>query len=59
MQNKSTAPTLAGEWRRGGAHALTITFVLSFVCLATPTWSDYKAGEDAYNRGDYATALRE
>jgi TPR repeat protein len=38
---------------------LTIAFVLSFVCLATPTWSDYKAGEDAYNRGDYATALRE
>jgi TPR repeat protein len=38
---------------------LTIAFVLSFACLATPTWSDYKAGEDAYNRGDYATALRE
>jgi TPR repeat protein len=38
---------------------LTIAFVLSFVCLATPTWSDYKAGEDAYNRGDFATALRE
>jgi hypothetical protein len=37
----------------------TIPLVLSFVFLATPTWSDYKAGEDAYNRGDFATALRE
>ena len=27
--------------------------------LATPAWSDYKAGKDAYDRGDYATALRE
>ena len=38
---------------------LTIAFVLSFVCPATPAWPDYKAGEDAYNRGDFATALRE
>ncbi len=37
----------------------TIALVLSFVCLAAPTWADYKAGEDAYNGGDYATALRE
>ena len=37
----------------------TIAFVLSFVCLATPAWSDYKAGKAAYDRGDYATALRE
>ena len=36
-----------------------IAVVLSFVCLAVPAWADYKAGEDAYNRGDYATALRE
>jgi len=36
-----------------------IAFVLSFVCLATPAWSDYEAGEGAYQRGDYATALRE
>ena len=36
-----------------------IPLVLSVVFLATPTWSDYKAGEDAYNRGDFATALRE
>lgn len=36
-----------------------IAFVLVVVCLATPAWSDYKAGEDAYHRGDYATAVRE
>jgi hypothetical protein len=33
--------------------------VLSTVCLATPAWADFKAGEKAYDRGDYATALRE
>jgi hypothetical protein len=38
---------------------LSIAFVLSFVCLTTPTWSDYKAGEGAYQRGDHATALRD
>ena len=36
-----------------------IAVVLSIVCLAVPTWADYQAGEDAYNRGDFATALRE
>ena len=36
-----------------------IALVLSIVCLAAPAWADFKAGEDAYHRGDYATALRE
>ena len=27
--------------------------------LATPAWADFKAGLDAYNRGDYETALAE
>ena len=36
-----------------------ITLVLSIVCLATPAWADLQAGIDAYNRGDYATALHE
>ena len=36
-----------------------IAVVLLVVCLATPAWSDYKAGEDAYHRGDYPTAVRE
>jgi TPR repeat protein len=36
-----------------------IALVLSLVCLVVPAWADYQAGMDAYNRGDYATALRE
>ena len=36
-----------------------IILVLSIVCLAAPTWADLHVGNDAYNRGDYATALRE
>ena len=37
----------------------TITFVLSIMCLAVPAWADFVVGLDAYNRGDYATTLRE
>ena len=37
----------------------TIALVLSIVCLAAPAWADFKAGEKAHHRGDYATALRE
>jgi TPR repeat protein len=33
--------------------------VLSLVCLVVPAWADFQAGMDAYNRGDYATSLRE
>ncbi len=33
--------------------------VLSLVCLTTPAWADFKAGEKAYQRNAYATALRE
>ncbi len=37
-----------------------IALVLSsIVCLAVPAWADFQAGLDAYNRHDYATALRE
>ena len=36
--------------------ALAIVFVLGF---APPAWADFEAGVAAYNRGDYATALRE
>jgi TPR repeat protein len=36
-----------------------IAVVLSIVFLAAPAWADYQAGMEAYNRGDYATALRE
>jgi TPR repeat protein len=36
-----------------------IALVLSIVCLAAPAWADFKAGENAHHRGDYATAMRE
>ena len=38
---------------------IPVALVLSIVCLAAPAWADFKAGENAYHRGDYATALRE
>ena len=36
-----------------------IALVLSIICLAVPVWADFQAGKDAYDRGDYATALNE
>jgi uncharacterized protein len=36
-----------------------VALVLPIVCLAAPAWADFNAGEKAYHRGDYATALRE
>jgi hypothetical protein len=45
------------------SHSLWLRFplalVLSMVCLVVPAWADFQAGMDAYNRGDFATALRE
>ena len=41
------------------ALRFSVALVLSIVCLAAPAWADFKAGVDAYQRGDYATALRE
>jgi TPR repeat protein len=38
---------------------LNLTFVLSIFCLAVPAWADFQAGMTAYDREDYATALRE
>lgn len=32
---------------------------LSLVCLTTPAWADFKAGEKAYQRNDYGAALHE
>jgi len=37
----------------------SIVLVLSLTCVAAPAWADYSAGEEAYYRGDYATAFRE
>ena len=45
--------------RRSIFFRITIALVLSMVCLAAPAWADFKAGEKAYQRGDFATALRE
>lgn len=36
-----------------------VSLVLAIVCLSVPAWADFKAGENAYHRGDYATALHE
>ncbi len=36
-----------------------IALMLSTVCFVTPAWADFKAGMDAANRGDHATASRE
>lgn len=33
--------------------------VLLLVALAEPAWADYAAGRAAYNKADYATALKE
>lgn len=37
----------------------TIVLTLSIICLATSAWADLQTGMDAYNSGDYATALSE
>ncbi len=36
-----------------------IALVLSIVYLAAPAWADFQAGVDAYELGNYATALHE
>jgi TPR repeat protein len=36
-----------------------LALVLSIVSFVAPAWADFKAGMEAYNRGDFATALRE
>ena len=41
------------------AFRFPIALVLSIVGLAAPAWADFEAGMDAYDRGDYATALHE
>lgn len=38
---------------------LPVVFILSIACLIGPAWANFQAGMDAYNRGDYKTALRE
>ena len=37
----------------------SLALVLSICCLTTPVWADFETGMDAYQRGNYATALSE
>ncbi len=37
----------------------TVMLALVVVLVAAPAWADLKAGVEAYQRGDYATALTE
>jgi uncharacterized protein len=39
--------------------ALRLSVALSIICLAAPAWAEFQVGIDAYNRGDFKTALRE
>jgi TPR repeat protein len=48
---------MSGNWLIGLRFLAAL--VLSTVPLATPVWADFKSGEKAYQRYDYATALRE
>jgi uncharacterized protein len=41
------------------ALRFSVALVLSIVCFTVPAWADFQAGMDAYNRGDFTTALRE
>ena len=47
-------------WCRMKRTWIGLSVVVGLVCmLAAPTWADYQAGVDAYERGDYETALKE
>ncbi len=37
----------------------TVMLELVVVLVAAPAWADYEAGKEAYERGDYATELKE
>lgn len=50
---------LGTVWNRSISLRFPIALVMSIVSLAVPAWADFKAGMDAYNRGDFAAALRE
>ena len=39
--------------------ALRLSVALAMTCLAAPAWAEFQVGMDAYNRGDFKTALRE
>ena len=37
----------------------TMMLAVVVVFMAAATWADFEAGMEAYDRGDYATALKE
>jgi uncharacterized protein len=41
------------------ALRLSVALTLSMTCLSAPAWAEFQVGMDAYNRGDFKTALRE
>jgi uncharacterized protein len=47
------------EDRRFIALRVSVALALSMACLAAPAWAEFQVGIDAYNRGDFKTALRE
>ena len=49
------------EWWRREAAVRWATVMLALVVLlvAAPTWADFRAEVEAYDRGDYATAMKE
>ena len=49
---------LESQWRLA-QHLMPIALILSFLYLSTPAWADDQAGAEAFERGDYSTALRE
>jgi TPR repeat protein len=45
--------------RPSRSFAAALAFLFSIPSLVIPTWADYEAGLQAFQRADYATALRE
>ncbi len=50
---------LSSDSRSTHTFPIPSSLVLSIVCLVLPAWADFETAMDAYNRKDYATALRE
>jgi uncharacterized protein len=46
-------------WNRSMSLRSSLALVLSIICFVMPAWADFKTAMEAYNRGDFATALRE
>ena len=49
---------LESQWHLA-QQLFPIALILSFLYLSTPAWAYDQAGAEAFERGDYATALRE